>query len=72
MAVDSHYCLGKVRGRKVGVLPVLCSSSYADEFVSAGVEGSGSGGRQCSQGMWRESHSHSHVRAGNSPNSSFS
>lgn len=29
-------------------LLALCRGSYTDECVSAGVEGSGSGGRQCS------------------------
>lgn len=53
-------------------LLVLCSGSYTDEFVSAGVEGSGSGGRQCSQNLWKESHNHHGVHAGKSPNFSFS
>lgn len=43
-----HPWKGSLVFSAIPKLLVLCSSSYTDEFVSAGVEGSGSGGRQCS------------------------
>lgn len=43
-----HPWKGSLVFSAIPKLLVLCSSSYTAEFVSAGVEGSGSGGRQCS------------------------
>ena len=43
-----HPWKGSLVFSAIPKLLVLCSGSYTDEFVSAGVEGSRSGGRQCS------------------------